>query len=167
MVVRALDDDDGLWKDESLRRAWGSTAVARLGTLVDAAGLPGFVALADGRPIGLLTCARVGDDIEVVTLHVDREGRGTGRALMDAVLTDARRTAARRIWLVTTNDNTRAVAFYRRWGMHQVATITDGVAASRQVKPSIPVTGRDGIPVRDELVFDRRLDDGPLPAPAA
>jgi len=34
---------------------------------------------------------------------------------MDAVLTYARTSGARRLWLVTTNDNVRAIGFYRRW----------------------------------------------------
>ncbi len=157
-MVRPLSDDDRFWKQEALCRVWGSTTVARMGALVDAAGLPGFVALAGERPIGLLTFAPVGDEVEVVTIQVDREGAGTGRALMDAVLTHARTTQARRLWLVTTNDNVRAVGFYGRWGMDLVATISDGVAASRRVKPSIPLVGPDGIAVRHELVFERRLD---------
>jgi ribosomal protein S18 acetylase RimI-like enzyme len=88
-----------------------------------------------------------------VTIHAEQEGVGVGRALMDAVLAEARRTAARRIWLVTTNDNIRAIRFYQRWGMDLVAFVHDAVAASREVKPSIPMTGSDGIPVRHELVF--------------
>jgi ribosomal protein S18 acetylase RimI-like enzyme len=111
----------------------------------------------DGERVGLLTYDRCGDDVEVVTLHVDTPGRGTGRALMDNLRDEARRTAARRIWLVTTNDNTRAIRFYQQWGMDLVALHADGVTESRRVKPSIPITGDHGIPVRHELEFELRL----------
>ncbi len=50
------------------------------GVLVDAAGLPGFMALVEGRPVGLLTYARRDDEVEIVTLHVEQEGGGAGRA---------------------------------------------------------------------------------------
>jgi ribosomal protein S18 acetylase RimI-like enzyme len=159
VIVRQLTPGDQRWKEDELVRGWGSTAVARKGELVDASELPGFVAELDGEPAGLLTFARRNDDVEVVTLHVRQEGRGVGRALMDAMLTNARDERVRRIWLTTTNDNVRAIAFYQRWGMNLVALIRDGVAGSRLVKPSIPMIGGNGIPVAHELEFELLLDD--------
>jgi ribosomal protein S18 acetylase RimI-like enzyme len=153
MMVRPLTDGDRSWSEESLRRAWGSTSVARQGVLVDAAGLPGFVAVAEGRPVGLLTYARHGDEVEVVTLHVEREGGGAGRALMDAIAAYGRASGARRIWLITTNDNIRAIRFYQQWGMDLCGYVGDAVTISRRVKPSIPTLGHHGIPVRHELEF--------------
>lgn len=134
--------------------------VARKGELVDAADLPGFVALLGDAPAGLVTLARRGDELEIVTIHVEQEGRGVGRALMDAVRDHARRTGVRRIWLITTNDNVRALRFYQRWGMDLVDLAREGVAASRAVKPAIPARGRDGIPIRHELELELRLTDG-------
>jgi ribosomal protein S18 acetylase RimI-like enzyme len=157
-MVRPLTDDDQRWKETALRRAWGSTAVARLGVLVDAATLPGLVAVVDDRPVGLLTWDGDGGEIEVVTLHVENEGGGVGRALMDGVLSHGRRTGARRIWLVTTNDNVRAIRFYQRWGMDLVRYVRGGVDLSRRAKPEIPERGSDGIPVRHELEFELLLD---------
>jgi ribosomal protein S18 acetylase RimI-like enzyme len=156
--VRLLGSElgDAAWKEASLRRAWGSTAVARRGELVDAAVLPGFVALLDGERVGLLTYAHRDDEVEVVTLHAEVESRGVGQALMDAALAHARSVAARRLWLITTNDNLRALEFYQRWGMDLVALILDGVAVSRQAKPSIPTHNpHNGIPLRHELELTR------------
>jgi ribosomal protein S18 acetylase RimI-like enzyme len=158
VLVRPLVAADQRWAQEALRQVWGSTSVARKGELVDAGELPGFVAVVDGRMAGLVTYARRGDELEIVTLHVDEEGRGVGRGLMDGVLRHARGAGIRRMWLTTTNDNVRALAFYQRWGMDLVALVRDGVADSRLVKPSIPTTGSNGIPVRHELELERRLD---------
>ena len=158
MRIRPLGAGDESWKYDELVRAWGSTTVARKGVLVDAAALPGFVADVDGQRAGLVTYARRGDELEVVTIHVHEEGSGVGRALMDAVVSRARDERVRRIWLTTTNDNLRAIAFYQQWGMDLVALIRDGVDASRFVKPSIPMVGRDGIPIRHELEFELLLD---------
>jgi len=156
-LVRPLVDDDRPWTNETLRRSWGSTAVARKGELLDAAVLPGFVAAEGNRRVGLLTYVRRGDEVEIVTLHVEQEGRGAGRALMDAVRALAVATGVGRMWLTTTNDNIRAILFYQRWGMDMFALSRNGVAASRRVKPSIPSTSRDGIPIRHELEFEMRL----------
>lgn len=152
--VRSLSAEDLDWKREALVKAWGSTAVARLGHLIDALDLDGFVAVEGGTRAGLLTYAVKGDDVEVVTIHAEAEGQGIGRALMDAVTARAQQIDARRIWLSTTNDNVRAFRFYQQWGMNLAGIIRDGADASRAVKPSIPQQGQHDIPVRHELVFE-------------
>ena len=157
--IRPLGEDDERWRYDALVRAWGSTTVARKGALVDAAALPGFVAEVDGQRAGLVTYARRGDELEIVTIHVAEEGRCVGRALMDAVVSGARDESVRRIWLTTTNENLRLSPSISGGGIDLVGLIRDGVAASRLVKPSIPMVGRGGIPVRHELEFELLLDD--------
>ncbi len=155
--VRPLLDGDADWKEESLRRAWGDTRVARKGELVDVLPLAGLVAVEGPERVGLLTYALRGDEFEVVTIHVEREGVGAGTALMDAALARATELQARRMWLTTTANNVRAIAFYQRWGMDLVALHRDGVARSREVKPSIPLVDRYGVPIRHELEFELLL----------
>jgi ribosomal protein S18 acetylase RimI-like enzyme len=153
VVIRELGDDDRSWTEDALIKVWGATTVARKGALVDASDLPGFVAVVDGDRIGLVTYALRDDEIEVVTLQADRQGVGVGRALMDGVLAQAREKGAAKIWLVTTNDNARAIRFYELWGMDLVGSDAEALAASRRVKPEIPLTGHDGIPISYELEF--------------
>ena len=155
MVVRPLTDDDRSWKVATLEQGWGATTVARLGELIDAAPLPGFVATdVDGR-VGLLTYVERDDGIEVVTIQALVRNRGIGAALMDAVHAFAVERQASRIWLITTNDNGRAFRFYQRWGMNLCRLIPNGVEPSRLVKPSIPAVGTDGIRIRHELEFEQ------------
>ena len=85
VFVRSLHYGDRGWKLATLDRGWGTTAVARLAELVDAAPLPGYVALDGDQRVGLLTYFDRADGIEVVTVQALEEGRGVGRALMDAV----------------------------------------------------------------------------------
>jgi ribosomal protein S18 acetylase RimI-like enzyme len=151
VLVRALREEDRAWKRATLERTWGATAVARLGELVDAADLPGFVALDGDEAVGLLAFAERPDGIEVVTIAATSPRQGIGRALLDAVLTRAMDAAAPRVWLVTTSDNETAIAFYRACGLSLVRVVTGGVAASRREKPSIPPIGAD------ELVFERTI----------
>ncbi|HSS09855.1 MAG TPA: GNAT family N-acetyltransferase [Acidimicrobiales bacterium] len=159
--VRPLVEDDVTWKAESLRRAWSGTAVARKGELMDALRLDGFVALDDADRVGLLTYAVHGDEFEVATINVNPEGVGAGRALMDAARVRAEELGARRMWLTTTNNNFRAFRFYQRWGMDLVAIRREGVARSREVKPSIPLVDGDGVAIRHELEFEVALMNGP------
>jgi ribosomal protein S18 acetylase RimI-like enzyme len=158
VFVRELAEADQAWKVTTLQTGWGATTVARLGELVDAAPLPGFVVVDDDARVGLLTYAERAGGIEVVTIQAQVAGRGVGRALMDAAYDHASRRKASRLWLITTNDNVRAFAFYQRWGMDLRRVIRDGVAASRRVKPSIPAAGNAGIACRHELEFERLVD---------
>jgi len=157
MVVRPLTDDDRAWMVATLEQGWGTTTVARLGELIDAAPLSGFVVAEGEGRVGLLTYLERDDAIEVVTIQALLRGRGVGWALMDAVHAFAVERNASRIWLITTNDNWRAFRFYQRWGLDLCRLIRNGVDASRLVKPSIPTVGAEGIPIRHELEFERSL----------
>lgn len=133
--------------------------MARRGELIDPTVLPGFVALANGERVGLATYAVRGDECELVTIDSLREGIGVGRALLDAVREAAVAAGCRRLWLVTTNDNVRALEVYQRWGMELVALRRNAVTESRKtLKPSIPERAANTIPIRDELELELLLD---------
>ena len=156
VLVRSLTSGDQSWKVTTLEHGSGATTVARLGELVEADGLPGFVAIDDDLAVGLLAYVERADGIEVVTIQAVVAGRGVGRALMDAVYDRAVERVAPRLWLITTNDNVRAFVFYQRWGMDLRRLIRNGVEVSRLLKPSIPVAGNAGRPVR-RAEFERGL----------
>lgn len=157
-AVRPLGDEDRGWALEVLVRSWGSTRVARLGEVIDLAALPGLVALVDGVRQGLVTYAPRGEACEVASLDSLTPGRGVGRALLDAVAGAARAAGCRRLWLITTNDNTRALRIYQRAGWDLVALHRGAVdEARRRLKPEISELGDDGIPIRHELELELRL----------
>jgi ribosomal protein S18 acetylase RimI-like enzyme len=155
--VRPIEPGDQPWVVRRLENAFAGATVARKGVLIDASILPGFVATDGGRLVGLLTYAAASGECEVVALISTEEGRGIGRGLMDAVRDYAEAAGYRRLWLITTNDNTRAIRFYQGWGMDLCAFYRYGVRRSRKVKPSIPERGVDGIPLEHELEFEMLL----------
>jgi hypothetical protein len=56
------------------------------------------------------------------------------------------------VWVVTTNDNLGALAFYQRAGFRLCALRSGAVDQARAaLKPEIPLPGQDGLPLRDEL----------------
>lgn len=155
--IRDIAPDDRAWASAFLQEQFGSTRVVSRGFLHRADELPGFIARCDGRPAGLLTYHVAGDGLEVVTLHAARSGQGAGTALLDAALARARSLGCPRLWLITTNDNRPAARFYERWGMSRVAVHRDAVTEARALKPEIPETGIDGVPIRDEIEYELRL----------
>ena len=156
MTVRPLGEGDREWVRETLRELWGETVVSR-GAVHDPTALPGFVAEEGGERVGLLTYRVDGADCEVVTIDAFPEGAGAGTALLDAAAAAAREAGCGRVWLITTNDNLRALRFYQRRGFRLVAVHPDALERSRELKPSIPEIGLDGIPLRDELELELTL----------
>jgi ribosomal protein S18 acetylase RimI-like enzyme len=158
MEIRARGPADAEWSSRLLTAAWGSTRSVTRGRMVDAAALPGLVAALDGEPSGLLTYRIEGRALEIVTLNSLRERRGAGTALVAAALAIAVREGCRRVWLITTNDNTPALRFYQKRGFTLAGLYPNALEVSRRLKPEIPLVGRDGIPLRDEIELEIRPD---------
>ena len=153
-AVRPLTAADGPWV-----RAWTAadfgdeTAVSR-GKLYHPDQLSGFVAEQSGQPVGLLTYRLDGDECEVVSLHSHARRQGVGTLLIRAVVEFARQAGLRRVWLITTNDNTPAQRFYESGHFRLAAVHKGALAESRRLKPAIPLTGIDGVPIEDELEYE-------------
>lgn len=109
------------------------------------------------EPVGLATYHLDGDSCEIVTLDSLVEGRGIGSALVAEIEKAATAAGCRRLWLVTTNDNLAALRFYQKRGFVLVAVHPNALEQSRQLKPSIPTVGVDGIPLRDEIELEMLL----------
>lgn len=157
LVIRSRHDGDRGWVADHLVKAWGATQVVSLGRVHDALELPGWVAERDGEPVGILHYAVDGETAELVTMDALERHRGVGTALLDALIGALRTRGLGRLWLVTSNDNLDALRFYQRRGFVLAAVHRGAIDEARRRKPSIPVVGLHGIPVRDEIELERRL----------
>ena len=162
LEVIPITDPERDWMRGILSERWGSPQVHRCGMSHDASVLPGFIAVEEGRRLGLVTYRLEGSECEVVTLDALRQWTGVGTALLRAVENEAAAGGCGRIWLVTTNDNLDALRFYQRRG-YEIAEIRSGAVdeTRRLHKPSIPRVGSYEIPIRDEIVFEKVLRSGP------
>lgn len=95
--------------------------------------------------------------LEIVTLNALQPQKGIGRALVNAVIEEAESLKCFRVWVITTNDNSQAVQFYRTLGFEMKAIHKDAVIESRKLKPEIPLVGIDGIPITDEIELEKIL----------
>lgn len=135
------------------------TRVARLGALVHPLDHTALIAEEDGHILGVLTYILVGEQCEVLTIHATSRFQGVGSALMEALERLAAAHGCTRVWLVTTNDNVDALRFYQRRGYRLTAVRPDAVDDSRaRLKPEIPRIGSYGIPLRDEIVLEKRRE---------
>jgi ribosomal protein S18 acetylase RimI-like enzyme len=157
VLVRAAAAGDRAWIARQLERSWGSTTVVTRGRPLNASELPALLAVQGDEIVGLATYELSGGECELVSLDALRPEQGVGSALLAGVAEEAGRRGCRRLWLITTNDNLNAIGFYQRRGMRLVAVHPGAVDESRRLKPSIPLIGEHGIPIRDELEFELEL----------
>ena len=156
--IRAIVSADRGWIRSWLRQHWGSESMVVRETVYEPADLPGFVAERDGEPVGLVTYRVDGAECEVMSVDSLLPNRGIGTALLARVEAAARAAGCRRLSLVTTNDNLNALRFYQKRGLVLVALRPGAVERGRRLKPEIPLVGEHGIPIRDELELELRLD---------
>ncbi|UCG53396.1 MAG: GNAT family N-acetyltransferase [Candidatus Latescibacterota bacterium] len=156
--IEELSDGHRRWVRKLLAERWGSQMVASRGRLHDAVKLPGFVATVGTELRGVVTYRIEGGECEVMTLDSLLEGRGIGRALMEAVIDQAAAEGCGRVWLITTNDNTVALRFFQKRGFALVAVHRGAIEESRRLKPEIPEIGMDSIPIRDEIELEIRFE---------
>ena len=157
LIIRQLEASDRTWARRFLTEETGSPRVVSRGALHEADILPGIVAILDGDLSGLLTYRIDGPNMELVALNARPQRKGVGSALLEAVKVAASQAGCKRIWLITTNDNQPAIAFYKKRGMQLVAIHKDALIRSRELKPEIPLYGLGGKPITDELEFEIML----------
>lgn len=146
--------DDKKWILPYMKDNWGSEKIVTRNTLYDATVLPGLIAEQNGKPVGIALYNIENRECEVVLLESFVEKAGIGSSLLDFVRRIAEIRECRRLWLVTTNDNTPALRLYQKKGFSFVAVYRNAIEASRRLKPEIPLEGIDGIPLRDEMELE-------------
>lgn len=156
-AVRLEAVTDQAWLDGFLAERWGPPGVVSRGRLWHGADLAAIRAMHGDDVVGLVSWRANPEDWEIVTLDAIMTGFGIGRRLLDASVEIARRAGARRVWLVTTNDNLDALRFYQRRGFRICAVHAGAVAGGRRMKPGIPETGNFGIPIHDEIELELTL----------
>lgn len=153
MRVRSFEPGDVSWAEE-LVGGFGGRLQARRNEIVDVLDASGFIAEHNDEPIGILTYAGRPDGTEILYIEATTKQRGVGTALVNAL---TRLVGRQRIWLVTTNDNLDALRFYQRRGFSFREVRVGAVDRAREtIKPSLPLVGEYGIPLRDEIELELR-----------
>lgn len=142
-------------------RQWSSAEIVVSTGVYHIRDLDGFICLNDQKKIiGLVSYQfhQTKKTIEIISLDSLEEGKGIGSKLIDLVENRAKEMGCAGIELITTNDNLHAVRFYQKRGFRLVNVHLDAVSHARKYKPSIPVTGENGILIQDEWEFYKSLD---------
>lgn len=119
--------------------------------------LPGLVVFDANRIVGLITYNIENEECEIVSLDSLFENKGLGTKLVEKVVEVAQKERCKRVWLITTNDNIRAIKFYQRRGFDMKDIYINAVNEARKIKSEIPVVGYDDIPILHEIEFEKML----------
>ena len=137
-----------------LDETWGSPLLAINGKLWDSRTMPGYVAVNGAEVLGYLLYEFHDGDCEIMVLESVAQNIGVASALIEQVKQTAKSYGVSKIIVQTSNDNTHAFRFYQRRGFTIREIRLGAMDAARRLKPSIPLIGEDGIPLRDEIEFE-------------
>jgi GNAT superfamily N-acetyltransferase len=160
MQIREKQTADEIWIDSVLDENWaadGTGIIIVHGESFDARTLPALIA---GEREGLAIYKISADTLsaELITLDAFKRHQGVGGALVDALAAKVRQQGVSLLRVTTTNDNLHALRFYQRRGFCIVAVRPGSVDESRKSKPTIPAVGEYGIPIRDEIELELRIE---------
>lgn len=139
---------------------WGSPEMVISSGIYNCSELDGFIySNMDGEIIGLITYMIREEECEIISLDSIVEGQGIGSQLLTKVEQAAIVIGCKRLSLITTNDNLHALKFYQKRGYRIVGIFPNAVDEARKVKPTIPLVGNGGIPLKDELRLEKILKE--------
>ncbi|MFJ8527742.1 GNAT family N-acetyltransferase [Bacillus sp. NPDC094106] len=136
---------------------WGSTLMVSRGRAHRLDELPGFVAVENNRIVGIITFELTGSICEIVSLDSLEEKKGIGTKLVECVIEMAREQCCKKVWLITTNDNTNALRFYQKRDFTMTNLYIDAVKEARKIKKEIPFVGYDNIEILHEIQLECKL----------
>ena len=157
LEIRAIDEGDASWLFANTERLFNGQTIVSRGVVHDMLDKPGFIAIRDGTPVGVAMYDLIGNNCELVSIEILEQWQGIGTRLIERLESHVRDLGANKLWLITTNDNLDAMRFYQKRGFRLSAVHPGSLAASRLLKPRIPLTGHYGIAMTDEVEFEKAL----------
>ena len=139
---------------------WGSSYIASKGKLTDASKISRVMVKDKGGDIvGLATflISTKDNSCELVSIDAKVRGNGIGTKMIKTVEETVKGSGAKKVWLITTNDNYEAAIFYIKKGYRLVKVHKDALDISRKLKPQIPLKGKHNIFLKDEWEFEKLL----------
>jgi ribosomal protein S18 acetylase RimI-like enzyme len=157
VLVREATDSDRTAAMVLFQRDFGRTKIVAFEEVMDIHQMPALVAAVRDEPSGALAYRLHGDALHIVALATDPmwQRSGVGGYLVAEAELLARRLGLMRLVVATTNDNLPALYFYQRRGYR----LTDLVPDSVMRHTHQTVGGFAGIPARDEIRLEKRLEN--------
>lgn len=157
LQVRPVTQNDTPYVRDVFVSRWDADFVVSRGKKHTPEELDGFIAMMNEKNVGLLTYKIVKDEMEITSIDSFQERSGVGTALINQAIAAAKNRGVHTLIVVTTNDNLDALRFYQRRGFSMAKVYPNAMEEARKLKPSIPLMGEHGIPLRDEIELEMVL----------
>ena len=157
-IVEKKETDEE-WIRNAVRNEWHSDMVIIKGRKVHPAEFDALIALKNSERVGFLTYRISGTQCAILTLNSFMKRQGIGSRLIDYLEEKLLQKDCNMLEIATTNDNVEALAFYQKLGFKIAAIQVNAMEHARKKKPSIPRTGLHGIPIRDEIILTKDLQE--------
>src|SRR5690606_870246 len=109
------------WVRNDLISTFGSAKIISIHRQYeDASTLAGFIVEDENSLLGVLLYFMEENACELVYLHAIKPGMGVGKMLIDQLIETLENKGIKKLWVITTNDNLEALAFYQKRGFHLV-----------------------------------------------
>ncbi len=158
ITIRKIKPSDINWIKKIFIDYWNGDFVVSKGKIHKPEELEGFIAEINNKKVGLVTFKLVRGKIEIVTLNSFLKRKGIGNSLLEKVIKLAKIKKVKIIWLITTNDNLNALKFWQKRGFNIVKIYPNAIKISRKIKPQIPLIGQNGIPLKDEIELEIKIN---------
>lgn len=156
-VIKPINKNDREWIIDLLTNHWISPKIVSREKIHDATKLPGFIAWQENKPIGLLTYCVENNECEIVTLDSLIENIGIGSSLIDTLKKITSDNRYKRLWCITTNNNQKAIQYYRNRGFKIKKVYKNAMEISRKLKPEIPLVDNNGVSIKDEVELEIKI----------
>ncbi len=117
-----------------------------------------LVARDGGRIVGHVQVIETGEggvfELKSLAVRPARQSEGLGRALVAAAITRCRERGGRRLIVSTATADIGNLRFYQRQGFRMCRIVQDAFGPSTGYPEGLAV---NGIPLRDQVVFERDL----------
>ena len=157
MKVDKIRQEDRGKVDAFIVRQWFSMQMVVHGESIDLGNAEGWYVTEDDEIVGVITYRILDAEMEILSLDSVRENKGVGTVLLNETIDKAKDCRCKRIKVITTNDNLNALRFYQKHGFELVKIHRNAVDVARKTKPSIPLIGNDGIPLKHEIELEYSL----------
>ncbi len=151
ILIKDVSPEDSSWLEALIEKDWGGNPLVVRTVSYYPHSMPGLIALQGGKRVGILSYEIRDEICEIIVFEVFDKFKGIGTKMLEALKALISKKGCKRIYLMTTNDNLDALRFYQRRGFTISGIHIDSVKKSREIKPSIGLTGDHDIPVRDEI----------------
>jgi N-acetylglutamate synthase-like GNAT family acetyltransferase len=156
--IRKIEPKDAEWIKSIYIQYWGGGFVVSRGKVIKIEEFDGgYIAEQRNKKAGLITYKINGNELEITGLVSIDEKKGIGTDLVNSIVNLAKQKGTKRVCLVTTNDNLNALGFWQKRGFKIVKVLPNAMEATRKLKPSLPLIGENGIPLRDEIELKMTL----------